>query len=171
VTVSYNNRYSGAITITPPLIRSQIDAAPETRDALLRVTEERSETPGGYSATVVAGAIVGPDEPCSGYQVEKEIAALARYCESLGRTVGGYIQVDWDPGFGDLPSRYYWRGGQLAEIKPTMTWPEEDPAERPHTLGDIIEGLRNFEAQQALDRASAEAAENDVKAGAGGGDV
>jgi hypothetical protein len=125
--MSYSNRFSGAITITPPLTWAQIQGAPKTSDAELRVIEERTDTETGWTAVMVADAIVGPDEPCSGYDVEKDIAALVNYVlNHCGkRTLAGHIQVGWDPGFNEPPSRYVVRDGRVVEVKAQYAWPED----------------------------------------------
>lgn len=125
--MSYSNRFSGAITITPPLTWEQIQSAPKTRDAELRIIEERTDTATGWSAAMIANAIVGPDEPCSGHSVEEDIAALVGYVsDHCGQhEITGHIEVEWDPGFGEPPSRYVVRDGRVVEVKARIVWPED----------------------------------------------
>jgi Family of unknown function (DUF6205) len=158
--MSYSNRFSGAISITPPL------TAPELRsftacydwddsfDAHLRVTETTEETADGEIVRREADAIVGPEESCNGYDVQEQIQTVVDLYPD--RVFAGFIQADWDQGFGDPPSRYVVRDGRVVEVKAQYAWPEEPAPQRPHTLQGSIDGLRNFEAQQVADRRAAE---------------
>lgn len=129
--MSYSNRYSGAITITPPLTATEIRRAPRDDDAgdewsaHLRINLREVDTDEGSATLCTADAIVGPEEPCSGYDVEQQIQALADlYADS--HTLTGWIQVDWDPGFGSTPpSRYMLRDGRVVEVKAQYAWPED----------------------------------------------
>jgi len=131
--MSYSNHYSGEITITPPLNRTEIEFAPDASDswdAHLRIVRAESTRVEGESVLVfiteTADAIVGPEESCNGYEMQEQIQALVDLypdCE-----FAGHIQVDWDPGFEDPPSRYVLRDRRVVEVKPQMVWPGEEGA-------------------------------------------
>lgn len=125
--MGYSNRFSGAITITPPLTYEQIQGAPRTNDAELRIVEQRTETATGWTATMTADAIVGPDEPCSGHSVEDGLKALVAYVDTLPEyhALAGYIEVEWDQGFGEPPSRYMVSECRVVEVKAQIVWPED----------------------------------------------
>lgn len=125
--MSYSNRFSGAITITPPLSYEQFKAAPKTGDAHLGTVEKRVETATGRVTTIVADAIVGPDDPCSGHNVEDDLKALVAYVDTLPEyhALAGHIEVEWDQGFGEPPSRYVVRGGRVVQVKAQIVWPED----------------------------------------------
>jgi hypothetical protein len=132
--VSYSNRYSGEITITPPLTAAEIRRAPAGKgastswDAHLRIDRREIETDAGSMTVYTADAIVGPDEPCNGYDVEQQIKTLvALYAD--GHEFTGYIQEDPDPGFHEPPHRWVVRphgvvGFEVAKVAPQITWPE-----------------------------------------------
>lgn len=124
--MSYSNRYSGEITITPPLTAAEIrqtpDWAEQTWHTHLRVQTTTEQTPDGEITRYTADAILGPDEPCSGYDVKDQIQALVEQFGG-GHTFAGHMQVDWDPGFGELPTRYVVRDGRVTEVRPQLLWP------------------------------------------------
>jgi hypothetical protein len=125
--VSYSNRFTGEITITPPLTAAEIRRAPDLDqewDVHLRVTETTEQTPDGEITRYSADAIVGPDEPCNGYDAEDQIRGLVALFAD-GHEFSGHIQVDWDPGFGDPPDRYVVRGREVVKVSPVIVWPDE----------------------------------------------
>jgi len=127
--VSYENRYSGAITITPLLTAAEIRRAPggvgasAAWDAHLRIDRRETETDAGTLVVYTADAIVGPEQACSGHEVEAQIRALVELFAG-DHEFAGHIQVDWDPGFGEPPSRYLVRGRDVVTVKPRLAWPE-----------------------------------------------
>lgn len=124
--MSYSNHYSGAITITPPLTAAEIRRAPTldtSWDAHLRINREERETDAGSIVVYTADAIVGPEEACNGYDVEAQIRGLI-ILFAEGHEFAGHIQVDWDPGFDEPPTRYMVRGLEVVAVKPTMVWPD-----------------------------------------------
>lgn len=135
--MSYSNRYSGEITITPPLNVAEIRGFTalydwsDSFDAHLRIDRDESVAVEGESVlitiTETADAIVGPDEPCNGHDVQAQIQAIIDMFP--GHEFAGHIQVDWDPGFGEPPVRYVVRDRRVVEVKPQMVWPgDEDGA-------------------------------------------
>lgn len=127
--MSYENRYSNAITITPALTAAEIRRAPGGKgagvawDAHLRITATVEQVDDGEVTRYTADAIVGPEQPCSGHDVVAQIQTLVDLYAD-GHEFGGFIQVDWDPGFGELLARYVVRDGRVATVKPTLIWPE-----------------------------------------------
>lgn len=129
--MSASNRYSGAITITPPLTAREIRRAPESSagfDAHLRITTVTVQTDGGEATRFAADAIVGPSESCSGYDVDAQIQTLVDLY-AADHEFAGFIELDPDPGYGDsTPSRYVVRDGRVVEVWPMLVWPAEDGA-------------------------------------------
>lgn len=128
--MSASNRFSGVITIRPSLTASEIRRAPSgkgastTWDAHLRITAETVYTDDGEFTRYTADAIVGPEEPCNGYDVVAQIQALVDlYADA---EFAGFIEMDPDPGFGDpIPTRYVVRDRRVVEVRPVLTWPED----------------------------------------------
>lgn len=128
--MGYDNRYTGEITITPPLTATEIRHAPSGRgsstawDAHLRITATTEDTDTGEVTRYTADAIVGPENPCNGYDVKEQIQALIDLYAD-GHRFTGWVQVDWDAGFRELPTRYVVRDGRVAEVQPRLLWPGE----------------------------------------------
>ena len=122
--MSDENRYTGAITITPPVTAAAvIREAPRTQDARLRI--HRAVTPTGQGEVIVltADAIEPACDGFSGRHLVEDIQRLADHI-GPGYTFGGYIQVRWDAGYGDaVPQRYVIRGGQVQTLTPQLVWP------------------------------------------------
>lgn len=132
--MSASNRYSGAITITPPLNTHEIRQVTSAYDwsdgfdAHLRVNRDESTSVEGESVliyiTETADAIVGPEESCSGYDVVEQIQTIVDLFPDRG--YAGFIEFDPDPGYGEsTPSRYVVRDGRVVEVRPVLTWPED----------------------------------------------
>lgn len=124
--MSYNNHYTGVITITPPVTAAAvIRDVPETQDARLRINRAVTPTDQGEVIVLTADAIEPACDGFSGYNLVQDIQRLADHI-GPGYTFGGYIQVQWDAGFGDpVPRRYVIRGGRVETIKPQLIWPGE----------------------------------------------
>jgi len=74
-----SNRYSGAITIVPPLTAAQIrdlDSALKLTDIALRISEQIEETDSGEVVTRTADAIEPTCDGLSGRHLVEELAAL-----------------------------------------------------------------------------------------------
>lgn len=133
--MGYSNRFSGAITITPPLTAAEVRQVTgqydwsTAFDAHLRIASTTVQTDDGEATRYSADAIVGPGDPCNGYDVAEQIQTLVDLF-GTGHEFGGFIQADWDPGFGEPPSRFYVRDGRVVEVKARMelAWPAEDGA-------------------------------------------
>ena len=128
--MSANNKYSGEITITPPLTAYEIRHFTAhydwsaSFDAHLRVGEATEQTDDGEVVRRTAGAIVGPEESCSGYDVVEQIQTIVDLYPD--RDYAGYIEMDPDPGYGDpIPTRYVVRDRRVVEVRPVFTWPED----------------------------------------------
>lgn len=130
--MSYSNRYTGAITITPPVTAAAvIREAPETQDARLRINRAVTPTDQGEVIVLTADAIEPACDGFSGYSLVEDIQRLADHIGS-GHTFGGYIEVQWDAGFEDpVPQRYVIRSGRVETITPRLIWPGEDPDSPP----------------------------------------
>ncbi|HZP49647.1 DUF6205 family protein [Actinocrinis sp.] len=128
--MSYSNRFTGEITITPPLTHAEIRRAPTldpSWDAHLRIDRDEIDTDAGVMVVYAADAIVGPEEPCNGYDVEDQIRTLVGLY-SEGHEFAGFIQEDPDPGFGEPPHRWVVRGREVVKVSPVITWPGEGGA-------------------------------------------
>ena len=128
--MSYSNRFSGEITITPPLTWSEIRAidsgVPRITDVRLRIDEERTVSDDGNEETVrrTAGAIVPLDMTYSGSNVTEDVQAIVDHYGPLGHSFTGWIQVQWDAGFDDpIPQWYIVRDGRVVAVKPRLLWP------------------------------------------------
>jgi hypothetical protein len=124
------NRYSGAITITPPLTGAEIRKAPDSvlDDVRLKVRETATPTDDGEIVVRTADAIVPTCDGRSGRSFAEDLQLLVDHLliESPGRVFAGYIEVEWDPGYGlTPPSRYVVRDGRVVEVKAQIVWPDE----------------------------------------------
>lgn len=123
----YENSYSGAITITPALTRTQIrnSQVERMRDVKLRIVEQQVESDGGETFTVrqTADAIVPLGKECSGNDLEEEIQFLVdAFAE---HQFAGFIEVQWDQGFKSPPSRFVVKDGRVVRIDAEYRWPGE----------------------------------------------
>lgn len=129
--MTYDNRFTGAITITPPLTRSQIAKVvdgfcPAIKDVKLRISNTEEVTEDGDATLIrsTADAIVPLPGPYTGYNIVDDIQTLVDYFSE--HEFDGYIQVQWDSGFGDpVPTRYVIAGRRVVEVRPTLVWPGE----------------------------------------------
>jgi len=55
----------------------------------------------------------GSKTPCSGYEVENEIQEFSKKYPD----VVFQLDVEWDSGFGELPSRFFFKNGKKQEAK------------------------------------------------------
>lgn len=125
--MGYENNYSGAITITPPLTRTQIrnSQIEGMTDVRLRIVEQTMESDDGETITVrqTADAIVPLAMAYSGHDLEEEIQFLV---DALpGHKFAGFIEVQWDPGFKSPPSRFIVKDGRVVRIDAEYRWPGE----------------------------------------------
>lgn len=125
--MGYDNHFTGAITITPPLTRTQIRYAQTDRltDVKLRIVEEEVESDDGETVTVrrTADAIVPLDMEYSGRRLEEEIQFLVDGFSE--HEFAGFIEVEWDQGFKSPPSRFVVKDGQVVRIDAEYRWPGE----------------------------------------------
>lgn len=131
--MGYSNRFTGAITITPPLTRTQIRNSQIERmtDVKLRIVEQKTESDDCESFTVrpVADAIVPLDMEYSGHDLEEEIQFLVDAFSE--HEFAGYIEAQWDPGFGELPSRFIVKDDRVMRIDAQYRWPGIWPDDQP----------------------------------------
>jgi hypothetical protein len=125
--MGYNNYFTGAITITPPLTRTQIrnSQIEGMTDVKLRIVETQIESEDGETVTVrrTADAIVPLDMAYSGHNLEEEIQFLV---DALGEhEFAGFIEVQWESGFGSPPSRFIVKDGRVMRIDAEYRWPGE----------------------------------------------
>lgn len=130
--MGYDNRFTGAITIAPPLTRSQINDPRIARrtDVKLRIVEQRTESDDGEAFTVrpVADAIVPLDMEYSGHSLEDDIQLIIDTFSE--HEFAGFIEARWDPGFGELPSRFIVKDQRVVRIDAQYRWPgvwDDDP--------------------------------------------
>lgn len=127
--MSYKNRFTGEITITPPLTWAEIrdPDAPRLNDVRLRIDETAADTDTGQVIIRQAVAIAPLEMGSySGHEIESDIQAVVDYYGPRGHAFSGYIQVQWDAGFDDpIPQRYIVRNGRVFAIKPQLLWPGE----------------------------------------------
>lgn len=136
--MGYSNRFTGAITITPPLTWSDIQNGPTLKDVQLCVREEkRTAVVDGAEAEVIvrtADAIVPLDMEYSGHRLEEDIQAVIDHYEGYG--FAGYIEAQWDPGFGEPPSRFIVKDDRVMRIDAQYRWPGIWPDEQPQDERD-----------------------------------
>jgi Family of unknown function (DUF6205) len=123
--MGYDNHFTGAITITPPLTRKQIrEAAPENfKDIRFRIVERQIESDDGETVTVhtTADAVVPFDTTYSGSRLEEEIQSIV---DTFGdHEFAGFIEAQWDAGFGEPPSRFIVKDGRVMRIDAQYRWP------------------------------------------------
>lgn len=123
--MSYNNRFSGAITVSPPLTRTQINDPRIARrtDVKLRIVEQKIEAEDGESFTIrpVADAIVPLDVEYSGHNLEDDIQLIVDTFPE--HEYAGFIEAKWDPGFGEPPSRFIVKDDRVMRIDAQYRWP------------------------------------------------
>jgi len=123
--MGYENSYSGAITISPPLTRSQINDPRIARrtDVKLRIVEQKTESDDGESFTVrpVADAIVPLEKDYSGDHLEDDIQLIVDTFSE--HEFAGFIEARWDPGFGEPPSRFIIKDDRVMRIDAQYRWP------------------------------------------------
>jgi len=130
--MGYNNHFTGAITITPPLTRKQIrEARAENfKDIRFRIVEKQVEFDDGETVTVrtTADAIVPLDIEYSGHNLEDEIQSVV---DAFGEhEFAGFIEARWDPGFGEPPSRFIIKDDRVMRIDVQYRWPGIWPDEQ-----------------------------------------
>ena len=93
--MSDTNRYTGTITVTPPLTALELRDAPDTRDARFRIEETTVETEFGRAILCVGTAIESTCDGMGGRLFETDMQALVDYVDTLDapREFAGYIEV------------------------------------------------------------------------------
>lgn len=126
--MGYENHFTGAITITPPLTWAEIRNGPGVSDVSVRIVEETVDTDTGQNKVLTGDAIVPlPMGRYSGYSVTEDIQAIVDHYAPLGHHFAGYIEMQPDPGFEDQrPSRYVVRGGCVKQIQAQLVWPDDE---------------------------------------------
>lgn len=126
--MTYANHYTGGITITPPLKRREISgflSGPHIlTDVELRIKRSQIESEDGEEVTtrMTADAIIPFSMAYSGHQIPTDVMAVIDHFPD--HEFGGYIEVQWDPGFRDpAPTRYMIEKRTLVEVRPTLVWP------------------------------------------------
>lgn len=123
--MGYENHFTGAITITPPLTRSQIGDPRIARitDVSLHIAEQKTESDDGESFTVrpVADAIVPLSMEYSGHNLEDDIQLIVDTFSE--HEFAGFIEVRWDGGFGEPPSRFIVKDDRVMRIDAQYRWP------------------------------------------------
>lgn len=123
--MGYENHFTGAITITPPLTWAEIQDGPKLQDVQLHVREEkRTAVLDGAVAEVIVrtcDAIVPLGMEYSGHRLEEDIQAVIDHYGDRG--YAGYIEARWDPGFGEPPSRFIVKDDRVMRIDAQYRWP------------------------------------------------
>lgn len=137
--MGYNNRFTGAITIMPPLTRKQIREAhhENLKDVRLRIVEQQVESDDGETVTVrtTADAIIPLDMEYSGHSLEDEIQSIV---DAFGdHEFAGFIEARWDAGFGEPPSRFIVKDDRVMRIDAQYRWPGIWPDEQPQDDADM----------------------------------
>jgi len=147
----YENSYSGAITISPPLTQSQINDLRFARraDVKLRIVEQKTESDDGESFTVrpVADAIVPLEKDYSGDHLEDDIQLIVDTFSE--HEFAGFIEARWDPGFGEPPSRFIIKDNRVMRIDAQYRWPGIWPDERD---GDVTRAATGARFRPSLGR-------------------
>lgn len=150
--MSYNNTYSGAIAISPPLTRSQINDPRIARrtDVKLRIVEQKTESEDGESFTVrpVADAIVPLDKEYSGDHLEDDIQLIVDTFPEHG--YAGFIEAKWGPGFGEPPSRFIVKDDRVMRIDAQYRWPGIWPDEQELPAGPLPKRMTEAETAAIL---------------------
>jgi hypothetical protein len=124
--VSTNSRFTGEITITPPLNWNKIKATKLIRliaqdEVRLEIHEQKTDTPDGELIVKTCSRITPlTDSPYRGYYVKEAIQAVID--QNPGHEFSGYIEGQLEDG------SYLWRivakDGKAHKIEPQITWPE-----------------------------------------------
>ena len=124
--MGYDNHFTGAITITPPLTWAEIRNGPGVSDARIRIVEETVDTETGQNKVLTGDAIVPLEMGTySGHSVAEDIQTIVDHYGAR-HAFAGYIQVQWDPGFDDpIPQRYVVVNGHVETVTPELVWPGE----------------------------------------------
>lgn len=125
--MGYYTRITGSIGIDPPLTAREYRECPHAvnSDYCVRVwpQTERIQTEDG-ELTKLQGVAITPftDAPVKAYDLLDEVAAIV--ASFPGRTFTGHLQCQGDEAT-DL-WRVVVRDGIATEIKPRITWPEDE---------------------------------------------
>lgn len=126
--MGYSARFSGEITITPPLTWGEMRAKVETpqadglQDLRLRLHEEVTDTPEGQ-LKVITGQAVRPDyAQGKGYDMQAELQSLVDAYGS-SHQFAGYIEATGDEGD---RWRLCVRNGKVVQVYPQVTWPDDE---------------------------------------------
>lgn len=151
--MGYENRFTGAITISPQLTRKQIrEVAPENfKDVRFRIVEEQVESDDGETVTVrtTADAIVPLDIEYSGYNLEGEIQGIV---DAFGEhEFAGFIEARWDAGFGEPPSRFIIKDDRVMRIDAQYRWPGIWPDEQDDPFAMVAEDVPDGPARAVVE--------------------
>lgn len=124
--MTYDNHFTGAITISPPLTWAEIRNGVGVSDVSVRIVEDIVNTETGQTKVLTGDAIVPLEMGTyTGHSVVEDIQAIVDYYGKR-HTFAGHIQVEWDPGFGDpVPQRYVVVDGRVETVTPRLVWPGE----------------------------------------------
>lgn len=129
--MSYEHRWSGEITIDPPIPVADLDGSwhlpdypnPHGRmiDVQFRVEEVPvPEAPGAYRRMAVS--VVAAMDSFSGYDVKEQLQDIVTQ-HGAGRTFGGHIEVQWEE---EGASRFMVTGGAVQRVDAVMVWPGDE---------------------------------------------
>jgi hypothetical protein len=125
--MGYNNHFTGAITITPPLTWAEIQTSPPLQDTSLRLVETVTDTETGRTIATQAISIVA-DTGFSGFHVVEEIQALVDH-HGAAHTFAGHIEVQFEIGLVEAGEpgceRYVVVDGRVETVTPRLVWPGE----------------------------------------------
>jgi hypothetical protein len=128
--MGYAARWTGQISITPPLSWAEIRStrSPGLQDVKLRLDEQVEETPIGQNRIVMADAIVPiTGGYYNGYAIEEQIQAVIDAHPSHEFT--GIIEARPEDPDG-TPWRYAVQGRRVVRQVPRLVWPDDSEVEQ-----------------------------------------
>lgn len=123
-----NSKFSGEITVTPPLTWNEIkatqmiDLVGKDSEVRLDIDERKTDTPDGTLTVKTCSRIIPTsDQPYRGYYVKEALQVILD--QNPGHTFTGYIEARLE----DLSSmcRFLIKDGKAVKANPVITWPDE----------------------------------------------
>lgn len=123
--MGYLARFSGEITITPPLTWADFTRLqrPGLQDLRIRLHEEVTDTDEGQNRVITGVAVApGTSEPFAGYDMVAELQSLV---DTYGHShqFSGHIEATGEEGD---RWRLLVRDGHAVQVYPRIVWPDEE---------------------------------------------
>ena len=130
--MGYRARFTGEITISPPLTWPELGKQSLQNDLRIELRQEVTDTDTGQ-VTVITGVAVKAASPSSGYKMLDELQALLGVYGGTHQFTGHIEAVGEE---GDR-WRLLVRDGKAVQVYPQIIWPGEDAAEVTRRFGEL----------------------------------